>query len=111
MQHFQCLPGCNFLKPLTLKGIHFAFNPRFKCSSQRNKNRSHGFVFCSATRTGNPRDPNPEIRAKSFARTLGHFTRDGSAHRPVSRKCFNPNAEKFSFHRVTVSHHSAGKNH
>ena len=110
MQHFQRLPGCHLLEPLALEGIHFVFDHRFKCSSQRNKNRPHRFVFCSATRAGNASDPNAKIRVKSFARALGHFARDGFAHRPVNRECFSANAEKFFFHRIVVSHHSAEKN-
>ena len=110
MQHFQRLPGCHLLEPLALEGIHFVFDHRFKCSSQRNKNRPHRFVFRSATRAGDARHPNRKIRAKPFARAFGHFARDRLTHRAVSYKCFGANAKKLPLRRIAVGHHSPKKN-
>jgi hypothetical protein len=102
--------GRNFFEFLALKGIEFTLNNRSKRPNQRNENCSRRFVFCSAVRAGNARDPDRKIRAESFARTLGHFARDRFAYRPVSRERFSANAKELPLRRVAVSDHSAEEN-
>jgi hypothetical protein len=48
--------------------------------------------------------------AEFFPRALGHFARDGFAHRAVLAQSFRANAEKFFLHVIRVTHHAAEKN-
>ena len=90
--------------------IQSAFDRRSERTGQRDENRSDRLLLCPPGRPGDAGDPQREIRAELFPGALGHFPRDGVAHRTARRKGFGPDAQKLPLHGIAVGDHAPQEN-